>query len=56
MVRQSGGKKLYIEPGSLWENGYLESVGGKLCGELLNIEIFDTLLEAQVLISGAMAK
>jgi putative transposase len=41
---------LYIEPGSPWENGYLESFNGKLRDELLNVEIFDTLLEAKVLI------
>jgi len=40
---------LYIEPGSPWENGYGESFNGKLRDELLNVEIFDTLLEAQVL-------
>jgi len=44
-----GAKTLYIEPGSPWENGYLESFNGKLRDELLNGEIFDTLLEAQVL-------
>ena len=44
-----GAKTLYIEPGSPWENGYLESFDGKLRDELLNGEIFDTLLEAQVL-------
>ncbi len=32
------------------ENGYLESFNGKLREELLNGEIFDTLLEAQVLV------
>ena len=41
---------LYIEPGSPWENGYVESLNGKLRDELLNREIFETLLEAQVLI------
>ena len=40
---------LYIEPGSPWENGYVESFIGKLRDELLNGEIFDTLLEARVL-------
>ena len=35
---------LYIEPGSPWENGYIESFNGKLRDELLNLEIFDTLL------------
>jgi putative transposase len=41
---------LYIEPGSPWENGYVESFIGKLRDELLNGEIFDTLLETQVVI------
>lgn len=41
---------LYIEPGSPWENGYIESFNGKLRDELLNGEIFYTLKEAQVLI------
>jgi transposase InsO family protein len=42
-------KTLYIEPGSPWENGYIESFNGKLRDELLNGEIFMTLFEAQVL-------
>ena len=41
---------LYIEPGSPWENGYVESFNGKLRDELLNREVFETLREAQVLI------
>jgi putative transposase len=45
-----GVKTLYIEPGSPWENGYIESFNGKLRDELLNGEIFDTLLEAKVVI------
>jgi len=45
-------KTLFIEPGSPWENGYIESFNGKLRDELLDREIFDTLLEAQVLIEG----
>jgi transposase InsO family protein len=45
-----GVKTLYIEPGSPWENGYIESFNGKLSDELLDGEIFDTLLEAKVLI------
>jgi transposase InsO family protein len=43
-------KPLYIEPGSPWENGYVESFHGKLRDELLNAELFDTLWEAQVLL------
>jgi len=45
-----GVKTLFIEPGSPWENGFIESFNGKLRDELLNREIFDTLLEAKVLI------
>ncbi len=44
-----GVSTLYIEPGSPWENGYVESFIGKLRDELLNGEIFDTMLEASVL-------
>jgi len=45
-----GVKTLFIEPGSPWENGYIESFNGKLRDELLNGEIFTTLTEAMVLI------
>ena len=41
---------LFIEPGSPWENGYVESFNGKLRDELLDREIFYTLTEAQILI------
>jgi len=41
---------LYIEPGSPWENGYIESFNGKLRNELLNGEIFYTLNEAKIVI------
>jgi len=44
-------KTLFIEPGSPWENGYVESFNGKLRDELLNGERFTTLLEAKVLIA-----
>jgi putative transposase len=45
-----GVKTLSIEPGSPWENGYIESFNGELRDELLAREVFDTLLEAKVLI------
>jgi transposase InsO family protein len=51
-LHEVGVQTLFIEPGSPWENGYIESFNGKLRDELLNREIFDTLLEAQVLIEG----
>jgi len=41
---------LFIEPGSPWENGTIESFNGKLRDELVDRELFDTLLEAKVLI------
>ena len=49
-LRQLNVKTVYIEPGSPWENGYIESFNGKLRDELLDGEIFYTLKEAQVLI------
>ncbi len=45
-----GVKTLYIEPGSPWENSYVESFNGKLRDQLLSGEIFSTLQEAKVLI------
>ena len=45
-----GVKTLFIEPGSPWENGYVESLGGKLRDELPNGELFYTPKEAQILI------
>jgi transposase InsO family protein len=42
---------LFIEPGSPWENGYIESFNGKLRDELLSREIFMTLQEAKVLLA-----
>jgi transposase InsO family protein len=49
-LRRLGVTTLFIEPGSPWENGYIESFNGKLRDGLLNGEIFTTLLEAKVLI------
>jgi len=48
-LERIGVKTLFIEPGSPWENGYVESLNGKLRDELLDREIFYTLLEARVL-------
>jgi putative transposase len=49
-LNRLGVKTLFIERGSPWENGYIESFNGKLRDELLNREIFTTLTEAKVLI------
>jgi putative transposase len=45
-----GAQTAYIERGSPWENGYVESFNGKLRDELLAGEIFYSLREAEVLI------
>jgi transposase InsO family protein len=44
-------KTLFIEPGSPWENGYIESFNGKMRDELLDREIFFTLEEAKILVA-----
>ena len=49
-LNRLGVKTLFIEPGSPWENGYIESFNGKLRDELLSREVFATLLEARILI------
>ena len=49
-LKAVGVRTLSIEPGSPWENGYVESFNGKLRDELLNVESFETLKEAQVLV------
>jgi putative transposase len=49
-LNKNGTKPLFIEPGSPWQNGKCESFNGKLRDECLNMEWFDTLKEAQVVI------
>ena len=44
-----GVQTLFIEPGSPWENGYIESFNGRLRDELLNGEVFSSVPEAKVL-------
>ena len=51
-LKDIGVTTLYIEPGSPWENGYVESYIGKLRDELLNGEVLDTLMVAKVLVEG----
>ena len=41
---------LYVEPGSPWENGYIESFNGKLRDEVLNREVFYSVKEAKVIV------
>jgi transposase InsO family protein len=44
-----GAKTAYMERGSPWENGYIESFNARLRDEVLNGEIFYTLREAQIM-------
>jgi putative transposase len=48
-LERLGVKTLFIEPGSPWENGFIESFNGKMRDEHLNRESFDTLFEARIL-------
>ena len=49
-IADVGTQTAYIEPGSPWENGFCESFNSKLRDELLNLEVFSSLREAEVLI------
>ena len=49
--RFGGAGASYIEPGSPWQNPWVESYGSRMRDELLAIEQFDTLFEAQVLVA-----
>lgn len=47
---ETGIKTLYIEPGSPWQNGYIESFNARLREECLQRELFYTRTEARVVI------
>lgn len=38
-----------LDPGSLWQNEYVESFTGRLRDELLAVDVFHTLLEAKIM-------
>ena len=46
-LRETGCKTIYIEPGSPWENAYVESFNGKFRDECLNRETFRNVAEAR---------
>jgi putative transposase len=48
--RLAGTKTIYIEPGSPWENPFVESFNGRARDELLNVEEFASLREARVVV------
>ena len=45
-----GATPIHSEPGSPWQNGYIESFNGKLRDECLNQEVFYSRGEAQVIV------
>lgn len=49
-LRENGIKTIHIEPGSPWQNGFVESFHGRFRDECLNREQLWTLTEARVVI------
>jgi len=50
-LAEAGVETAYIAPGSPWENAYVESFNGKMRDELLDRELFTSLIEAKLLAS-----
>ena len=50
-LREKNIKAIYIDPGSPWQNGYVESFHDKFRRECLGREIFYTLSESRVVIA-----
>lgn len=50
-LQRAGVQTLYVEPGSPWENGFVESFNGRFRDEFLQCELFADLREAKVLSS-----
>lgn len=48
--RLSGTRSTYIEPGAPWENPFVESFNGRVRDELLNVEEFADLIDAQIVV------
>ena len=46
-----GTTTVFIDPGSPWQNGWVESFNSRLRDEVLNGQLFDSLLEAQVILA-----
>lgn len=50
-LNESGVGVMYIEPGSPWQNPYVESLNARLRDECLNRELFTSLLETQIVLA-----
>jgi putative transposase len=49
--RLNGTATAYIEPGSPWQNPFVESFNGRARDEVLDLELFETLAEAKVILA-----
>ena len=49
-LKEVGVKTIYIDPGSPWQNGHVESFHNRLRDECLNQELFPSVTEARVVI------
>jgi len=49
-LRLNGCQTIYIQPGSPWENSYIESFNGKFRDECLNMESFRNVREASIVV------
>ena len=49
-LREMGIATIYIDPGSPWQNGHVESFHNRLRDECLNQEVFISVTEARVVI------
>jgi putative transposase len=49
--RFSGAERSFIEPGSPWQNPFVESFGSRVRDEVLSVEAFDSVVEAQTVIN-----
>lgn len=50
--RFNGTGTVFIDPGSPWQNAWIESFNGRLRDEFLNGHLFESVLEAQVFLEG----
>jgi putative transposase len=53
--RRSGAGSAYIEPGSPWQNAYVESCNARVRDEVLDVELFASLAEAKLVVAEWLA-
>ena len=51
-IAARGFKTCFVEPGSPWQNAYIESFNSRFRDEFLNLEVFGSMVEAKVLGEG----